>query len=58
MLLLEKKGLVFQVIAKRVTQVPMWPDWAIFEIFLATSFRVKVAQLFGNILGNFEKQHF
>ena len=37
----------------QVSTLTVWPDWAIFERFLA-----KVVQMFGNFLGYFETWHF
>ena len=36
----------------------MWPDWAIFEKVLGEIFHAKVAQMFGDYLGCFEKHCF
>ena len=37
---------------------PVWPDWAIFEIVLATNFIRKVAQILGDFLGSFDEHTF
>ena len=34
--------------------VPVWPDWAILKV-LSTKFLEKIAQIFGNVWGHFEK---
>ena len=34
-----------------------WPDWAVFKVLVA-NFLTKVAQIFGNLLGYFEKMAF